>query len=81
MSTEENELAWTYALAKQLDRAYALETTYGTLQLDEEMRAAVEKALRPLLTKRLDKTKFQRGPASPSGRSEFNVATLQDALK
>lgn len=42
-----------YALAKQLDRAHTLETDYGSLSLDEDMRKAIDKALRPLLEKRL----------------------------
>jgi hypothetical protein len=42
-----------YALAKQLDGVLALETTYGRFELDPQMRAAVQKALRPLLERRL----------------------------
>ena len=48
----DEQLKASYALAKQLSTAYAIESTYGTLALDEELRAALEKALRPILEKR-----------------------------
>ncbi|MEI2415490.1 hypothetical protein V8Z80_04830 [Orrella sp. JC864] len=50
---EDDALKYSYALAKQLDSAYALETNYGTLELDDEMQAAVAAVLRPILTTRL----------------------------
>jgi len=50
-------LALSYALAKQLSSAYALETNYGSFPLDDELRAAVEATLRPILTQRLAQLK------------------------
>jgi len=46
-------LALTYALAKQLITAHSLETSYGRLDLDDELRAAVDQAVRPILKQRL----------------------------
>jgi hypothetical protein len=43
-----------YCLAKQLTRAHTLQTDYGDVALDDDMREAVEKALRPILEQRLD---------------------------
>jgi hypothetical protein len=43
-----------YCLAKQLARAHSVQTDYGDFDLDEEMRDAVETALRPILERRLD---------------------------
>lgn len=45
---------YSYALSKQLGSAYALATSYGDLELDEEMRLAVQAALTPILERRLD---------------------------
>lgn len=45
----------TYALAKQLSSAHTLEGSYGAIDLDEELRAAVDAALRPILERRLDR--------------------------
>lgn len=44
-----------YALAKQLPSAVALETPYGRFMLDAELQGIVEKALRPVLARRLAK--------------------------
>lgn len=52
-----DEFAIGYALAKQLSTASAIESAYGTLELDEEMRQAVDAALRPILERRLRATK------------------------
>lgn len=46
-----------YALAKQLGSAYALSTNYGELYLDEKMKKAVDKALRPILERQLKRAK------------------------
>ena len=46
--------ALIYAIVKQLGSAYALSTDYGDLELDEEMQAAVQAALTPILERRLD---------------------------
>ncbi|WP_322999979.1 hypothetical protein [Castellaniella sp.] len=43
----------TYALAKQLSSAHTLEGSYGAIDLDEELRAAVDAAVRPILERRL----------------------------
>lgn len=48
-----NENKISYALAKQLPTAYAISTNYGAIELDEEMRAAIEKTLRRILERRL----------------------------
>jgi hypothetical protein len=53
----DEQLKASYALAKQLSTAYAIESTYGTLALDEELRAALEKALRPILEKRTNENR------------------------
>ncbi len=42
-----------YALVKQLDSVTALDTNYGRFELDPQMRAVVQKALRPVLERRL----------------------------
>lgn len=44
----------TYALSKQLASAYAISTSYGDIPLDDEMRAAVDNAVRPILKRRLN---------------------------
>ena len=41
-----------YALAKQLDTAHSLESDYGPLELDDELRQAVIAALTPILEHR-----------------------------
>lgn len=53
----ENELKLSYALNKQLSSMHSLETSYGTLELDETMRKAVERVLRPILEARLKTTR------------------------
>lgn len=45
--------AWNYALAKQLPTAHTLETSYGSIALDEQMQGAVIRALRPIPTIRV----------------------------
>lgn len=47
MKLERDEIG--YALAKQIDSAYALQTSYGELALTKDMQATVANALRPLL--------------------------------
>lgn len=42
-----------YCLSKQLSCMEYIHTNYGDIELDEEMQAAVEAALRDLLEKRL----------------------------
>lgn len=42
-----------YALAKQLASGHTLESSYGAIPLDEEMREAIDKAIRPILERRL----------------------------
>jgi hypothetical protein len=49
MTTEELE----YCLAKQLPRAHSVWTDYGDFELDEELRAAIEKSLRPIIQRRI----------------------------
>ena len=44
---------WSYALNKQLASAHTLSSSYGDLELDDELRAAVEKAIKPILERRL----------------------------
>ena len=43
----------SYALSKQLSSAYEITGNYGGIELDDELRAAVEKAVRPILERRL----------------------------
>ena len=51
--SEDQRLELEYALAKQLDTAYALQSSYGDLKLDAQMRDAVAAALRPIIKNRL----------------------------
>jgi hypothetical protein len=44
-----------YCLAKQLKTMNEIATSYGNFVLDDEMREAVEKTLRPMLEKRIEK--------------------------
>ena len=44
-----------YALSKQLPTARAIKTDYGEIELDEEMRSAIEAVLAPILSTRLGK--------------------------
>lgn len=53
MASEEELI--TYALNKQLGSVYAIKSNYGEFELDGRERAAVEKALRPILESRLKK--------------------------
>lgn len=69
----------TYALAKQICRANALDTSYGTLELDEEMADAVRDALRPILERRrraIALTEAGGGLSASMSIGEF-VETLQ----
>ena len=43
----------SYALSKQLSSAHTLASSYGDLELDDELRRAVERAVRPILERRL----------------------------
>ena len=43
----------SYALSKQLSSAYEITSNYGPIELDDELRAAVERAVRPILERRL----------------------------
>lgn len=52
-----NEIS--YALAKQLDRAHTLQSTYGDIQLDAELVEAIDKAIRPILNERLARMRVQ----------------------
>lgn len=49
MTTEELE----YCLAKQLPRAHSVASDYGDFELDDELRAAMVKALRPIIQRRI----------------------------
>ena len=54
MSTFNDEaFRLSYALSKQLQSAHTLASSYGDLELDDELRAAVERAVRPILERRL----------------------------
>lgn len=48
---EANEIS--YALSKQIGTAHTLSTTYGDFPLDTELSAVIEKAIRPILERRL----------------------------
>ena len=43
----------SYALAKQLSSAHTLDSNYGGLELDDELREAIDAAVRPILERRL----------------------------
>lgn len=51
MTMTEQEIR--YALAKQVDTAYAIETNYGCIELDEELSRVVAVAVRTVLELRL----------------------------
>lgn len=42
-----------YALSKQLSTAHTVSSNYGDIRLDDELRQAVDDALRPILQQRL----------------------------
>ncbi|HGN1363306.1 TPA: hypothetical protein ACKROF_005955 [Pseudomonas aeruginosa] len=46
--------ALSRAISVQLAAAVAINTTHGDIPLDDEMRAAVDNALRPILKRRLN---------------------------
>lgn len=50
----ETTFALSYAISKQLAAASAINTSYGDIPLDDEMRAALDAALRPVLKRRLN---------------------------
>lgn len=50
-----------YALSKQITSLIAIETAYGTFQLDAELKEKVEKVLRPVLQRRLAKLERAAG--------------------
>lgn len=45
---------WSYALSKQLSSAHTLASSYGDLELDDEMREAIATALRPIIERRFE---------------------------
>ncbi len=50
----ENTEALSRAISVQLAAAVAINTTHGDIPLDDEMRAALDNALRPILKRRLN---------------------------
>jgi phosphoribosylanthranilate isomerase len=66
----------SYALAKQLVSAYAIESSYGHIELDEELRDAVDVAVRPILERRLASLYRLGGPRACATRPPFNWAML-----
>lgn len=44
----------SYAISKQLAAAIAITTSYGDIPLDDETRAALDNALRPIYKRRLN---------------------------
>ncbi|GEM_PF-2927736 len=50
----DSTFALSYAISKQLAAATAVSTNYGDIELDDEMRAALDAALRPILKRRLN---------------------------
>ena len=50
----DSTFALSYAISKQLAAATAISTNYGDIELDDEMRAALDAALRPILKRRLN---------------------------
>ncbi|NVZ11372.1 hypothetical protein HW932_19155 [Allochromatium humboldtianum] len=59
MSTYPESFRWSYALSKQLASAHTLASSYGDLELDDELRLAVERAVRPILERRLKQVEKQ----------------------
>ena len=59
MSAYSESFRWSYALSKQLSSAHTLASSYGDLELDDELRAAIEKAVRPILERRLKQAEKQ----------------------
>lgn len=53
MSNLPESFRWSYAISKMVPSAYEIGTNYGALPLDDEMREAVARALRPILERRL----------------------------
>ena len=54
---KKKKIEMLYAIAKQLPMATAIQTNYGEIELDDELRRAVETALAPILENRLLATK------------------------
>lgn len=50
----ENTEALSRAISVQLAAAVAINTKHGDIPLDDEMRAALDNALRPILKRRLN---------------------------
>ncbi|EHK64807.1 hypothetical protein [Achromobacter arsenitoxydans] len=50
----ETTFALSYAISKQLAAATTVTTGYGDIPLDDEMRAALDAALRTILKRRLN---------------------------
>lgn len=50
----DSTFAISYAISKKLAAATAISTNYGDIELDDEMRAALDNALRPILKRRLN---------------------------
>lgn len=48
-----NEQDIRNALEKQLQSAYAIQTRHGDIELDEDLKAVLEKAMKPVLEKKL----------------------------
>ncbi|MCK7574866.1 MAG: hypothetical protein MZV65_41995 [Chromatiales bacterium] len=59
MSDLPESFRWSYAISKMLPSAYELGTNYGALPLDDEMRDAIARALRPILERRLKRAEKQ----------------------
>ncbi|MCK7578896.1 MAG: hypothetical protein MZV65_26335 [Chromatiales bacterium] len=53
MSTYPESFKLSYTLSKQLSSAHTLASSYGDLELDDELRRAVDRAVRPILERRL----------------------------
>ena len=47
---------FSFALSEQLPTAHSLNTSFGELELDEEMKEAVKKVLLPILERRIDES-------------------------
>ncbi|MCG8643316.1 MAG: hypothetical protein MI862_26555 [Desulfobacterales bacterium] len=60
-----NRLDMQYALAKQLPTVKSLLSDYGEMELDDELRQAVEKALTPIIQRRLNPAEDSRELEKP----------------
>ncbi|MCH1984835.1 DUF2761 domain-containing protein [Achromobacter xylosoxidans] len=62
----------SYAISKQLATAQYISTSYGDIPLDDEMRAAVDNAVRPILKRRLNARLADTAPQGMARATDYN---------